>query len=308
MLALDVRPTDRSGQTVDRVAAVLRALSASADDGASTTTLARSAGLPRSSAHRMLESLHKAGLVDRDTRSGRWFLGPEMYLMGTTAAARYQVSERARAAVHRLATSTGESAFYSVRRADETVVLLREDGSFPVRSFVLFEGARFPLGVVSAGLAILAYLDDDEIADYLGRTDLTVDYTCNHSAAAIRTRVAATREHGWSLNPGPIVEGSWGMAAAVFRDNAPIAALTLTGVATRFRPGPASADGGTPAVRLIGANHPMSSCTGGTTTVRCADPRTVLRRHNRRQALCTAAVASRRVGGTRQRACHCWGS
>jgi DNA-binding IclR family transcriptional regulator len=179
------RSPGNSGQTVDRVTAVLRALSASADDGASTTTLARSA---------------------------------------------------ARAAVHRLATSTGESAFYSVRRADETVVLPREDGSFPVRSFVLFEGARFPLGVVSAGLAILAYLADDEIADYLGRTDLTVDYTCNHSAEAIRTRVAATREHGWSLNPGLIVEGSWGMAAAVFRDNAPIAALTLTGVATRFRP------------------------------------------------------------------------
>lgn len=40
--------------------------------------------------------------------------------------------------------------------------LLREEGSFPVRSFVLHEGVRFPLGVASAGTAILAFLPEDE--------------------------------------------------------------------------------------------------------------------------------------------------
>ena len=58
----------------------------------------------------------------------------------------------------RLAVRTEESAFLSVRRGDETVCLIREDGAFPIRSFVLSEGVRFPLGVASAGLAILAAL------------------------------------------------------------------------------------------------------------------------------------------------------
>ena len=53
--------------------------------------------------------------------------------------------------------ATGESAFYSARRGNETVCLLREDGSFPIRSHVLHEGIRFPLGVASAGQVILAF-------------------------------------------------------------------------------------------------------------------------------------------------------
>ena len=40
--------------------------------------------------------------------------------------------------------------------------VLREEGCFPVRSFVLHEGVRFPLGVASAGTAIMAFLPPEE--------------------------------------------------------------------------------------------------------------------------------------------------
>ncbi|WP_246127748.1 IclR family transcriptional regulator [Amycolatopsis rhizosphaerae] len=222
---------------VGRVGRLLRALSQQAVSGATTTALARDTGLPRATAHRLLESLAREGFVDRDTRSGRWFLGPELYLLGAAASPRYDLTNEARGSVHRLAQATGESAFFSARRGDETVVLLREDGSFPIRSFVLFEGARFPLGVVSAGIAVLAYLPAREIDAYLDAHDLTEQWGPSHSPDAVRARLAATREHGWSLNPGLIVEGSWGMAAAVFDSTgSPAWALTLTGIEPRFRP------------------------------------------------------------------------
>jgi DNA-binding IclR family transcriptional regulator len=221
---------------ISRMGSVLRALSTSGAKGASTTEVARLAGLARPTAHRILASLMKQGFVDRDQRSGQWFLGPELYLLGIRAASRYDVSRYARASVHRLATVTGESAFFSARRGDETVCLLREDGSFPIRSFVLFEGARFPLGVVSSGIAVLSFLPDRDIDDFLGRVDLTVEWGESYSATALRERVLATRDLGYALNPGLVVEGSWGMAAAVFDgDGAPNWALTLTGVESRFR-------------------------------------------------------------------------
>ncbi len=221
---------------VGRVAALLRGLSRSPRDGSTTSELARSAGLPRPTTHRLLMSLAEAGFADREQRSGRWFLGPELYLLGTAAAGRYDVTEQARPHVHRLATETGESAFFSARRGDETVCLLRTDGSFPIRSFVLYEGARFPLGVVSAGLAVLSFLDDHELNAYLGRVDLTGDWGESHAEPALRSRIAATRELGYAVNPGLVVEGSWGMAAAVFdRLGNPSWALTITGVESRFR-------------------------------------------------------------------------
>ncbi|WP_460062472.1 IclR family transcriptional regulator [Streptomyces sp. YKOK-I1] len=226
-----------SPSVVARVAALLRALSRRTASGATTTQVAEETGLPRATAHRLLESLATEGLVDRDARSGRWFLGPETYVLGMASAARYDLTEKARGSLLRLARETGESAFFSVRRGDETVVLLREDGDFPIRSYVLHEGARFPLGVASAGIAILAYLPDGEVDDYLPKADLAREWGDAYVDARIRERLAATRAHGWALNPGLIVEGSWGMAAAVFDSTgAPGWALTLTGIEPRFRP------------------------------------------------------------------------
>lgn len=220
---------------VGRVGAVLRAVSGHEPDGATTSTVARSAGLPRPTGHRLLTSLQAQGLVERDPATGRWLLGPELFFLGTTAAPRYDVTALAQPFVRRLAQATGESAFFSARRGDETICLLREDGSFPIRSHVLSEGVRFPLGVASAGMVVLGHLSDREIDAYLAHADLVAEFGPRHAPGEVRAQVARTREHGYAVNPGLVVEGSWGMGAAVFDgDGAPRWALSLTGVAHRF--------------------------------------------------------------------------
>jgi DNA-binding IclR family transcriptional regulator len=124
----------------------------------------------------------------------------------------------------------------SARRGDETVCLLSVDGSFPLRSHVLREGTRFPLGVASAGLAILAHLPDRELTTFLAGTDLAPRWGAAHGSEPLAERVRETRAAGYSTNPGLIVEGSWGMGAAVFdRSGSPAWALSLTGVESRFR-------------------------------------------------------------------------
>jgi DNA-binding IclR family transcriptional regulator len=223
-------------QVVSRVGRVLRVVSEH-PGGVSATAVAHATGLTRPTAHRLLTSLAAEGFVDHDPGAARWFLGPELYLLGALAADRFDITDAARESVLALAAETGESAFLSARRGAETVCLLREDGSFPIRSFVLYEGARFPLGVASAGLAILSYLPDEEIDTYLGGSPLEERWGPQHAAAAVRERIALTRETGYALNPALILEGSWGMGAAVF-DSAgrPAWALSLTGVESRFRP------------------------------------------------------------------------
>lgn len=221
---------------VGRVAAVLRAVSTHEPDGSSTSEIARRAGLARPTAHRLLTSLHAEGLIDRDP-AGHWLLGPELYLLGTTAAPRYDIRALAQPVIRRLALATGESAFLSARRGHESVCLLREDGTFPIRSHVLYEGIRFPLGVASAGLAMLAFLPEREITAHLADTDLVEAYGAAHSANAVRARLEETRAQGYAVNPGLLVEGSWGMACAVFdRHDSPQWALSLTGIEQRFGP------------------------------------------------------------------------
>ncbi|WP_449282742.1 IclR family transcriptional regulator [Leucobacter sp.] len=229
--------TTPGAQVVGRIAAVLRAVSTTMPEGAGTSAIARAAHVERPTAHRLLTALAAEGFVDRDQRSGRWLLGPELYLLGAVAADRYDVTEVAGEHVDALAAATGESAFFSVRRGEETVCLLRSEGSFPIRSFVLYEGKRFPLGVASAGLAILSFLPADAVDRYLAGAGLERDFGETHSDAAVRERIAETRRTGYAVNPGLIVEGSWGMGAAVFGPSGqPAWALSLTGIEPRFAP------------------------------------------------------------------------
>lgn len=220
---------------IARVAAILRAVGNARGEGVTTTALSRSAALPRATAHRMLTALADQGLIDRAPGTGLWFLGPEIYLLGSVATSRYDAAPVADDILHALADDTGESVFLSARRADESVCVSAVEGSFPLRSHVLYPGKRFPLGVASAGLVMLAHLSDVECQDYLSRTDLESAWGSAHSRAEIESRIQQTRINGYSLNPGLVVEGSWGIGAAVFNAlDQPQWALSLTGVEARL--------------------------------------------------------------------------
>ncbi|WP_373427083.1 IclR family transcriptional regulator [Pseudarthrobacter siccitolerans] len=223
-------------QVVSRIAGLLRLVGRSAD-GLPLSALVNESGLTRPTVHRLLSSLASEGLLDHDPGSGNWVLGPEIFLMGSVASARFPLEDVARPSLRRLAEATGESAFFSIRRGAETVCLLREEGSFPVRSFVLHEGVRFPLGVASAGTAILAFLPEAEqeelLHDWAGHAGA---FAAGHPEELVRANLAATRQKGYSVNPGLVLEGSWGMGAAVFdQSGRPAWALSLTGIEPRFK-------------------------------------------------------------------------
>ncbi|MDR6989201.1 DNA-binding IclR family transcriptional regulator [Paenarthrobacter nitroguajacolicus] len=194
-------------------------------------------GLTRSTVHRLLTTLQELGYLDRDESTTRWYLGPELHILGTVAAQRYAVSSVARRIVAELAASTGETALLSMRRADEVVYLVRTEGNFPLRSSVLQEGVRLPLGVSAGGLALLAYQKDEFIHRYLQELDLESKWGPQYTAASIFDRVRRTREMGYAINPGVDVKGSFGMAAAAVATGEPTRfALTITGVESRFKP------------------------------------------------------------------------
>lgn len=226
----------QGAQVVSRIAGLLRIVGRQ-PEGSPLVELVRESGLTRPTVHRLLASLASEGLLDHDPSSGNWVLGPEILLMGAVASARFPLEDIARPSLRRLAEETGESAFFSIRRGAETVCLLREEGSFPVRSFVLHEGVRFPLGVASAGTAILAFLPDDEQEQILSDwPEHAGDFAERHTESVVRANLRQTRRTGYSVNPGLVLEGSWGMGAAVFdQTGRPAWALSLTGIEPRFR-------------------------------------------------------------------------
>jgi DNA-binding IclR family transcriptional regulator len=66
---------------------------------------------------------------------------------------------------------------------------------------------------------------------------LSHEWGAAHGEQRLRGRLRDTQERGYAVNPGLIVEGSYGIGAAVFtKEGHPQWALSLTGVEFRFGP------------------------------------------------------------------------
>jgi DNA-binding IclR family transcriptional regulator len=236
-MASGYRGGDSSGaQSIERSVALLLAIAKSRSAGARLTEVVSATGMKHPTARRLLLALIRAGLVDQDEKSRRYFLGPECYALGNIAAERYGIHTMAMDSLQRLAELSQDTVFITVRNGAYGVCLERQDGSFPIRSYVLAAGDRHPLGVGAGALAILAALPDAEISTILSslRRVFAERYP-TLSPGSVHDLVALARMNGYALNPGLVFPGSWGVGVPV-RDPAgrPIAALSIGAIESRM--------------------------------------------------------------------------
>src|SRR4051812_28974170 len=157
-------------QSLRRAISILRLLAQADDAGMSLTEVVRAGGLNKATTHRMLSALVEEGLAAQDEQSRNYYLGFELVALGIAASSRYGIARLAKANVARLADELGDTAYLSVRRGDEAVCLLREVGSFPIKTLTFPPGARTSLGGGSGPLALLAFEPEATRATLIRRT------------------------------------------------------------------------------------------------------------------------------------------
>jgi len=223
-------------QSVERCLALLTLVARSHGAGASLGEVAEQAALKLPTARRILLALIRAGLIEQDATSRRYFLGPETYVLGTIAAERYGIHRLATDSLQRLVDLSQDNVFISVRNGFHAVCLHRQEGTYPVRAHVLAAGDRHPLGIGAGGLAILADLPDEEV-DLVLRTNAPV-YAERYPLATeevLRSLVSDARAKGYALNPGLIFPGAWGIGVAIHDPpGTPVAALTVAAIESRM--------------------------------------------------------------------------
>lgn len=228
---------DLSGsQSVDRALRLLTLVGRENEFGASLSEIVEQSGLNKPTARRLLLALMRAGLVEQDERTRRYFLGQKTYVLGTLASRRHGLLEIGMESLRNLSRLTMDTSFVSMRRENYAVCLHREEGTYPVRTHALQAGNQHPLGIGAGSLAMLAALRDDEIERVLAenRPVLETQYP-TYTIDLIRDDIARTREQGYSLNPGRIVAGSWGLGVAVrFPDGRVAGALSLAAIDSRM--------------------------------------------------------------------------
>lgn len=233
---MDAAAQPGGAQAVDRALALLAAVGGSGPQGAALATLALATGVPKPTARRLLISLIGAHLVEQDAAS-RYHLGAGAFLLGLRAGRRHDLLEQAADCVARLARASGDSAFLLVPQGDEALCLMRQEGTYPIRTHALLAGDRNPLGVGAGGLALLAALPEPEAAATLDRLGPALAARMGEAAAEVPGDVARARRLGHAVNPGRVVAGSWGIGVAVrWPDGRPAAALSIAAVDNRLGP------------------------------------------------------------------------
>ena len=219
--------SDASGRPVGSVARALALLDALAEGPAGVNALARRIEVNPSSASRLLATLERGGLVEREP-GGPYRLGLHIVALADRVLARLDVREVARPQLRALVEATGETATLSVPGGDEAVTVDFVPGESSVVSMARL--GRPSIGHATAtGKVMLAFTG----AEPRALTRLTERTITDPERLA--AELAAVRDQGWAEAEGEREPDLNALAAPVLaRDGSLAALLGLQGPAARF--------------------------------------------------------------------------
>ncbi|HEY7125153.1 MAG TPA: IclR family transcriptional regulator [Ktedonobacterales bacterium] len=192
-------------------------------------------GMSRSTTYRYLQSLRSSGLVEDDTSSGGFRLGPEILRLARVARQGLGLPELALPIMQELSKQTSESVILTRRAGQQVICIERVESVHRVR--LSYErGQVLPLHAGASAKVLLAFLPQDEIEAVL-RMGPFPRYTARTMTdpATLRQQLEAIRARGYAMSEGEVDDGVRGIAAPIWKTNGEIAAgLSVAGPAFRL--------------------------------------------------------------------------
>ena len=221
-------------QSVARALSLMRLL-AQGDGGSRLSDLARAAGLPVSTAHRLLTTLEQQGFAQFEPASSLWHVGRDAFTVGLAYGRRLSFVAPALPLLRRLRDATRETANLGILDDDQLVTISQVE-SREIRRALSPPGRRVPVFCSAMGKAILATWRDDEVlalADRAGLPPLTTKSLRTREAAL--AEIARTRARGWALDDEEFNLGMRCLAAVVWSPQGEAAcAISISGAAVRL--------------------------------------------------------------------------
>ncbi|WP_425312103.1 IclR family transcriptional regulator [Mycobacterium asiaticum] len=217
-------PTTPSA-VIDRISLVLDAF-----EGPGRLTLAqivRRTGLPRSSAHRMLERLVQLRWL---RRSGRDYeLGMRLVELGSLAVHQDRLVRAAKPLLGELHRATGLVVHLAVLDGAD-VLYLDKIGDRMIAAIPTRVGGRQPAHCAAVGKAMLAYQDNREPVDLTTRK---TKYSIA-TAAQLTAELAKIRSHGFAFDREESLLGFGCVAAPIGGPGEAVAAVSVCGPMNRM--------------------------------------------------------------------------
>lgn len=218
-----------------------------------TTEIGRRADLPSSSAHRIVNELVDAGLLERDD-DRRVRVGMRLWELATRASPALRLRHAALPHMERVQARVHHHTQLAILEEDEALFIerLSAPGSATTPTRV---AGRLPLHASSSGLVLLAYAPNDLRERVLAGPLVAVTPTTIVDPETLRRALAEIRTRERAIAPGSIDEAWAGVAVPVRDETGTVIAALSVAV-------PRDADTGLALAELRSAAHDTERALG----------------------------------------------
>jgi DNA-binding IclR family transcriptional regulator len=217
---------------------------AESEDPAGITRLSKELHLSIGAVQRVTYTLSELGYLRKAVSGQGYILGPKGWALGLSIVNRIDLKNIAHPYLKDLSDSVGEIVSLGIVEGPEMIYLDRIK-THHILNLNLNIGARLPAYSTSLGKAVLAFLPEPELAEFLDRFELK-SFTRNTitDKTKFREELRRIRKRGFSINNGETDNGIRSVAAPV-RDRSgraiasinisvPSIRVTLEDLQTRF--------------------------------------------------------------------------
>jgi DNA-binding IclR family transcriptional regulator len=198
--------------------------------------LSEHASIPVTSLYRFLKTFEKHGFIQIDPDGKHYQLGWRLFRLGLLSHNPVDLRKTANPEMERLAQSTGESIFLTVRHDNNSVCIESVEGRHAVRLTQRI-GAVLPLHAGAAAKVLLAYMPEPARRKMIRSLDLrALGPRTITSKAILEKRILTVRSREFDVSNEEVDPGACGVAVPVFSEEGNVvAALAGGGPTYRLR-------------------------------------------------------------------------
>jgi DNA-binding IclR family transcriptional regulator len=191
--------------------------------------LARQLDLPRASVFRILQTLERAGFVEKVGDSTNYKLSIGVLRLGFEYLASMELTEHGRPVIEALRDQCGYSAHLVVRDRRDVVFVAKAAGRSALFHSIQV-GARLPAHATVLGRALLSELDLPALLELYPEATLPSHTPKTPTTVALlKTLIDVDRANGYGISQGGFETGISTIAAPVFNDDHEVvAAVSIT--------------------------------------------------------------------------------
>jgi IclR family acetate operon transcriptional repressor len=238
---VNTKPIQKSAPESDRssVQSLVRAIDllellAEQQQGLRLVDIVGLAGIPASTAHRLLTTLESRRFVYLDKSSHCWNVGSRCLAVGATFGRQRNIGALALPAMQRLRDRSEQTVNLALVDSNEMVLIGQARGRDAPRG-IARPGARISLTATALGQSIIAQLPETVMDDIVKTHQRRTEHPDAVKGSFAQT-IRETRQGGFALDDEINCAGLRCIAATIFNEFAvPIAAISVAGASARIK-------------------------------------------------------------------------